>query len=361
MIMAEKMKAQVLYEPNVMKFEEIDVPEIGAGEVLVKVKAVGICGSDIAYYYGGSPLGTPDGKGPLVIGHEFSGEIVAVGDVPKSLGLFKGGERVTVNPVMQCNACPACLNGQYNVCSYSSVPGVTANGGFAQYCKVNYTHVYQIPDSVSYIDAALTEPLACATYAMKQLEVGLGQTVVVFGPGGIGLMMVQLAKSLGAGKVILVGRRDFPLEKGLAVGADHVINSADKASPYYAADLPAKIRELSGNLAERCVVSTSTMDALQSALEVTGNRSTIVYFGLPGPDDELKVNVLEAINKDRVIKFSWLAPGVWDTALKAIATGKVKLGDIITHQFPLADTEKGIKFMKESKEDKVKGVVIVDE
>ncbi|MCL2033524.1 MAG: alcohol dehydrogenase catalytic domain-containing protein [Oscillospiraceae bacterium] len=359
--MAEKMKAQVLYEPNIMKFEEIDVPEISANEVLVKVKAVGICGSDISYYYGHSPLGTPDGKGPLVIGHEYSGEIAAVGDVPKSLGLFKGGERVTVNPVMQCNACPACLNGQYNVCSYSSVPGVTANGGFAQFSKVNYTHVYKIPDSISYVDAALTEPLACAAYAVKQLDVGLGQTVVVIGPGGIGLMMVQLAKSQGAGRTILVGRRDFPLRKGLAVGADHVINSADKSSPYYAENLAEKIKELSGGPAERCIVSTSTMDALQSALDITGNRSTIVYFGLPGPDDELRVNVLEAINKDRIIKFSWLAPGVWDTALKAVATGKVSLGDIITHKFSLADTEKGIRFMKESKEDKVKGVVIVDE
>jgi L-iditol 2-dehydrogenase len=174
-------------------------------------------------------------------------------------------------------------------------------------------------------------------------------------------MMTQLAKSLGAGKVILVGIMDYPLEVGLKVGADHVINSADKSSKYYAADLASKVEELAGNLAERCVVATSGMDALQAALDVTGNRSTIVYFGLPGPDDELKVNVLEAINRDRIIKFSWLAPGTWDTVLKAIAAKKVNIEDIVTHKFSLEEVEKGIDFMKNSKEDKIKGVVIVSE
>ena len=354
-----KMKAHVLYEPNVMKAETLDIPKIKDNEVLVKIKAVGICGSDISYYYGHSPLGTANGKGPLIIGHEMSGEVAQVGSIPAEMGLFKPGDRVALNPVMQCNACPECLNGHFNVCSYASVLGVSVNGGFAEYCKANYTHVYKLPDGVSFEEAALSEPLACAVYAIGQAEIKLGQTVVVFGPGGIGLMMAQLAKSVGAGKVILVGRRDFPLKKGLKLGADHVINSADTASPYYAEDLPATIKELAGGLAERCMVATSNMDALQAALNVTGNRSTIVYFGLPGPEDELKVNVLEAIYKDRVIKFSWLAPGAWDTVFKAVAAKKVCLDEIITHKFPLDDLEKGITFMKTSKEDKIKGVIIV--
>jgi len=241
------------------------------------------------------------------------------------------------------------------------VLGVSVNGGFAEYCKVNYTHVYKLPDGVNYVDAALSEPLACGAYAVMQADIQLGQTVVVFGPGGIGLMMAQLAKSVGAGKVILVGRRDYPLEVGLKLGVDHAINSADKSSPYYAKDLAAKVTELAGDLAERCLVATSGMDALQSALDVTGNRSTTVYFGLPGPEDELKVNVLEAINKDRIIKFSWLAPSTWDTVLKSIAASKVRLDDIVTHKFSLEDVVKGIDFMKNSKEDKIKGVVVVSE
>jgi len=359
--MAGKMKANVYYEPEVMKFEEIDIPQIGDNEVLVKVKAVGICGSDISYYYGHSPVGTPDGKGPIVLGHEISGVVEKVGSIPQKMGLLKPGDRVVVNPVMQCNACPACANGQFNVCANPTVPGVSCNGGFAEYVKAFYTHVYKIGGNVSFEDAALAEPLACAAYAVKQLDIQLGQTVVVFGPGGIGMMMVQLCKSLGAGKVILVGRRDYPLNKGKEVGADAVVNIADKASPYYAADLAKRVREVNGgNLAERCLVPTSNMDALQDALLVTGARSTIVYFGLPGPEDTLKINALEAINSDRTIKFSWLAPLVWDNVLRAISSGQVKLSPIVTHTFPLEKAEEGIKFMKTSKEDKVKGLVLVD-
>jgi len=358
--MEGKMKAQVLYEPNVLKAEELEMPKISQNEVLVKIKAVGICGSDISYYYGHSPLGTADGKGPLVIGHEMSGEVVEVGEIPASMGLFKPGDRVTLNPVMQCNACSACLNGQFNVCSNMVVLGVSVNGGFAEYCKANYTHVYKLPDSVSYVEGALAEPLACAAYAVANADIGLGHTVVIYGPGGIGLMMAQLAKSVGAGSVIMVGRRDYPLELALKMGVDHVINTSDSSSPYYSTDVAAKVQELTGDLAERCIVSTSSMEALQGALDVTGNGSCVVYFGLPGPEDELKVNVLEAINKDRTIKFSWLAPNTWDTVLKAIAANKVSVDDIVTHKFSLADVEKGIKFMKESKENKIKGVVVMD-
>ena len=358
--MIGKMKAQVFYSAKEMKLEERDIPQISDIEVLVKIKAVGICGSDISYYYGHSPLGTADGKGPLVLGHEMSGEVVEIGSVPKNLGLFEIGDRVTINPVMQCNSCPDCLNGQFNVCPNSTVPGVTVDGGFAEYCKANYTHVHKIPDNVSFIDGALTEPLACATYAVKKADIGLGQTVVIYGPGGIGLMMAQLAKSVGAGRVILVGVMDYPLEQGLKLGVDHVINSLDAKSPHYASDVAAKVKELSGNLAERCIVATNHMAALQDALRVTGNGSTIVYFGLPGPDDVLKVDALEALNADRTLKFSWLAPGVWDTVLKATATGKVSFGDIITHKFSLEDLEKGITFMSESPEDKIKGIVVLD-
>ena len=132
--MTGKMKAQVLYEPKVMKLEEIDIPQIADNQILVKIKAVRICGSDISYYFGHSPLGTADGKGPLVIGHEMSGEVVEVGAIPAAMSLFQPGDRVTLNPVMQCNACPDCLNGRFNVCSsMSGVLGVTVNGGFAEY------------------------------------------------------------------------------------------------------------------------------------------------------------------------------------------------------------------------------------
>lgn len=355
-----KMKAQNFYKPKVMKYEEHDIPKIANNEVLIKVKVCSICGSDISYYYGHSPLGTSDGLGPLFLGHELSGEIVKIGEIPAKSNLFSIGDRVAVNPVQQCNACDACMRGEFNVCTHCEVIGVTHNGGFAEYVKVKYTHVYKLPDKVSYEHGALAEPLACATYAIKRLDVKLGQDVVVFGPGPIGLMMVQLAKASGAGRVVLVGRRDYPLEVGKQVGADFIINNTDKTSPYYAKDIKNAVIEKLGRLAHRCVVPTSNMSALQDALIVTGASSTIVYFGLPGPDDKLQLPMLEAITNDRTIKCSWLAPLVWDEVFNAIVSGQVDLDPIITHKFSLEDAEKAIIFMKESKENKIKAILKID-
>ncbi|MDR3363451.1 MAG: alcohol dehydrogenase catalytic domain-containing protein [Clostridiales Family XIII bacterium] len=355
------MKAVNFYEPLVMKVEEHPIPRIADNEVLVRVKAVGICGSDVSYYYGHSPLDTPDGKGPLYLGHEASGVIAEVGAIPKRMGLFKEGDRVAINPVQQCNACPACMRGEFNVCSHSEVIGVSVNGCFAEYVKVKFTHAYRIPDEVSFESAALSEPLACATHGIFDLDIKLGQAVVVYGLGGIGLMMVQLAKASGAGKVIAVGVRDYGIEKALATGADHAINVRDKNSKYYSGDTAAKVREWNGGeLAPRCIVPTSNIDALQDALRVTGPCSTICYFGLPSPEDRLKIDVLGAIQSERTIRFAWLAPLVWDNVFHAVASGQVDLSPIITNKFTLGQTEEGIKYMKESRDDKIKGLVLID-
>jgi len=359
-IMTGTMQAQVLYEPELMKLETRDIPRIAADEVLVEVKATGICGSDISYYYGQSPLETADGKGPLYLGHEIAGVVVEVGSIPAALQLFSGGERVAVNPVQQCNTCPACMRGEFNCCAHVQTIGVNVNGGFAQYVKVKYTHAYTMPDAMSFAQGAVAEPLACATYGVKRLDVRLGQTVVIFGSGTIGLFMVQLARASGAGQVILAGVEDHSLGLGLELGAQAAFNTLDTASPYYTPDLTRSVGQLTGGeMAPRAIVATSHMQALQSALGVTCKNSTVVYFGLPGPKDMLALPVLDAINMNRTIKFSWLAPLVWDDVFKAVANGQIDVDRIVTHRFSLEDAERGIRFMRESKEDKVKGIVVL--
>ncbi len=359
--MKGKMKVQNFYEPLVMKYEEHDIPQIADNEVLVKVMACSICGSDVSYYFGHSPLGTPSGKGPLYLGHEMSGVVAEVGALPAKAGLFKVGDRVAVNPVQQCNACEFCMRGEFNVCPHSEVIGVSVNGGFAEYVKVKYTHVYKIPDNVKFEHAAMTEPLACASNAIRRLDIHLGQDVVVFGPGPIGLMMVELAKASGAGRVVLIGRRDYPLEVGKQIGADILINISDKKSKYYQEDAARAVRDALGHLAPRAIVATSNMQALQGALLVTGPSSTIVYFGLPGPEDKLEIPMLEAIQSERTIKCAWLAPLVWDNAFAVMGSGQVDLSPILTHKFSLKDAEKAIRFMKESKENKLKAVIMIGE
>jgi L-iditol 2-dehydrogenase len=353
--MAEKMKAQVFYEAERMQLEDVPVPRVSDVDVLVKVKNCGVCGSDVSYYYGLSPVGTASGKGPIVLGHEFTGEVVEVGAVAKAMKLFAPGDRVVVNPVQHCNACPACAAGHTNLCANLFVPGVTADGGFAEYCASRYTGLFKLPDSVSYAAGAFIEPFACAVYATRKLAIELGQFVVIFGPGAIGLMMIQLAKSLGAGKVAFVGTRDYRLEEGTKWGADYLFNTKEPSSKHYVKDLKQAIADLThGQLAERAIVPTSSNEAFEQAIEVTGNAAILVHFGLPNTGDVIKVPALSTHTMDKEIRFSWLAPMVWPTAIRALAEGLVKVESLVTSTVPLVKTGEAIRALKARKDNPVK-------
>jgi len=358
--MQGKMKAQVFYEPEDMRLEEVDIPAIAEDEALIKVRACSICGSDIAYYWGLSSLETPTGKGPLVLGHEIAGEIVEMGMIPRQLGFFKVGDRVTVEPVQYCNSCEVCKRGMVNLCENKTVLGVSVNGGFAQYVKSKYTGLHKLPPQVSFEEGALTEPLADAIYAVNNLDVALGNLCVVFGPGPIGNMMVQLLKSKGAGKVVLVGTRDYRLKLGKESGADIIINLKDKDSEYYVANLTDEIKKVSeGRMAERVVCATAAPGAMQEALKISGRRSIIVYFGLPGPDDVLNVAVLDSLLMDKTIRFSWLSPLTWPHAVKALAEGLIDVKPLITHRVSLEDTLKGLQTVKNRKGNAMKAIMLV--
>ena len=353
--MAEKMKAQVFYEGEKMGLEDIPVPDVSDIDVLVKVKNCGVCGSDISYYYGWSPVGTANGKGPIVLGHEFTGEVVEVGAVAKAMKLFKPGDRVVVNPVQHCNACYACASGHTNLCTNLYVPGVSANGGFAEYCLSRYTGLFKLPDSVSYAAGAFTEPFACAVYGVRKLSIEPGQFVAIFGPGAMGLMMVQLCKSVGAGKVAFIGTRDYRLEVGRKWGADYLFNTKDTASKYYVKDLKKAIAEVThGQLADRAIVPTSANEAFEQAIDVTGNAAILVHFGLPNTGDVIKVPALSTHTMDKEIRFSWLAPMVWPMAIHAISEGLVKVDSLISSTVPLAKAGPAIRALKEREGDPVK-------
>ena len=341
--MAETMRAQVFYEKEKMSLEEVAVPEIGADDVLVKVKDVGICGSDISYYFGMSPLGTDSGKGPMVLGHEFTGIVAKVGKIPATKGLFKEGDRVVVNPVQHCNACPACASGNTHTCQNLSVPGVTTDGGFAEYCVSNYTGLFKLPDNVSFQAGAMTEPLACAVNGMNKLDIEPGQFVTVIGPGAIGMMMVQIARAYGAGKVALVGTRDYRLEKGKEYGADYLFNTKDEKSPYYAEDLKEAVADVThGRLAERVIVPAGPNEAFETGVEIAGETGIIVHFGLPDEGAVFKIPALSFHTMDKQIRSAWLAPMVWPQTIRMVEEGLVELESLVTHVRPLEETGQAI-------------------
>jgi L-iditol 2-dehydrogenase len=346
----------MFYEPERMVLETVPIPGAGANDLLVKVEAVGICGSDVSYYFGHSPLGTPDGRGPLVLGHEISGVVAEAGENAKRQ--FSVGDRVTLNPVQQCNACPECLDGRFNLCRFVETLGVSVDGGFAEYVRVRYTHALKIEPSVAFESAALTEPLACATYAMRKLNVRLGDYAVVIGSGSIGLMMLQIAKARGAGRLAFIGTRDAPLELGLEMGADAVANVKHANSAHYAPDVVEWIRETGGGkLADRVVVPTSDIQALHWALYGSGPGATIAYFGLPGPDDRIQVPALDTIQADKTITFAWLSPLVWPEATAALASGKVDVSRLVSHRYSFENVEKGIRELAAGDPKKIKGLV----
>ncbi len=354
------MKAQVFYEPEKMTLEDVPIPEVGPEDVLVKVKACGICGSDVAYFYGDSSLETADGKGPLILGHEYSGEVVEVGEIPKRVGLFEVGDRVVLDPVQYCNACEVCKRGQVNLCEKKQVLGVSVNGGFSEYSLSHYTGMHKIPDGVSYEDAAMTEPLACAAHGVKRMAVQPGDICVVMGPGAIGTMMVQLIKSSGAGKIILVGAGgdDYRLKIGLESGADIAMNVAESGSEYYVGDLKAAIEDATnGHFADAVITPTGAVPAMEAALEISGRHSRIVYFGLPADDAVIRVPACASIFWDKTIHFSWLAPLTWPASLDAIAGGLVDVTSLATDTYPLADLEAAIRGVKERKNNPLKVLV----
>jgi threonine dehydrogenase-like Zn-dependent dehydrogenase len=356
--MAPKMKAQVFYEPGKMKLESIPIPAPAEDEVLVRVKSCGICGSDVAYYYGNSSLETDDGKGPLVLGHEFCGEVTEVGPIPEKLGLFQKGDRVVLNPVQYCNACEICKRGMSNLCETKTVLGVSVNGGFAEYCVSKYTSLHKIPDNVTYDQAAFTEPLSCATYAVLNMDIQMGDFVVVFGDGAIGAMMLQLIKSSGAGKTVMVGVHDYRLDVAKQVGADMVLNTRDKGSPDYTTNVKDVIDEATGGkLANAAICATGNVAAMETALGVTGRRGRIVYFGLPADDAVVRIPALETILADKSIRFSWLAPGTWPTALQSLSDGLVNVDFLRSHSYKLEDLENAIAAVKNKTDNPMKVIV----
>jgi len=345
--LANTMKAQVFYDAENMKLEDVPIPEVGDTDVLVKVKSVGICGSDISYYYGLSPVDTPTGKGPIVLGHEFTGVVDKVGKVPQALGLFKEGDRVVVNPVQFCNACYSCAEGKTHFCENMNVSGVSYDGAFAEYALANYTGLFKLPDDVSFSEGAFTEPLACVVNAFKKADMEPGSFVIVAGPGPMGQMMVQLAKSMGAGKVVLTGTRDYMLELGKAHGADYVFNVRDKNSKYYAADLKKEIADLTeGKLADRAFVPTSSNAAFEEAIDLVGNCGILIHFGLPNADDVIHVPALSFHTMDKEIRSAWLSPMVWPTTLRILKNGLVDVKPLVSHTYSLEDTEKAIINLK---------------
>lgn len=268
------MKAivKVKEDAGAMEVREIPQPKPGTGEVLVKIKAAGICYSDVMIltnkYKGRVPVPIP-----MIMGHEGAGVVAEVGE---GVGHVKPGDKVGLNPLWGCNQCQNCLNGYPNMCMNWRHLGITCDGTFAEYRVVPAFVAYKLPDSISMIDAAFLEPISLTVRTLDHIKPRLGDTVAIIGPGSIGMFHLQAFKSAGASFVIVIGLdqdvKRFEIAKRL--GADHIINGSKE-------NVEMRVREITNGMGADIVVETANHPStVPLAINLAAARGRVVLFGL---------------------------------------------------------------------------------
>lgn len=323
------MKAAVFTALNEIKVKDIDTPECGDDEVLVKVKSCAVCGSDIRIYHHGNNRVTP----PQILGHEIAGEVVETG---KLVTKSKIGDRVAIGADVPCGECYFCKAGIGNNCQINYAMGYQFAGGFAEYLLlnrtvVNYGPVTKLPSNVSFDEGALAEPLACVLNALELSPVKLNDTVVLIGAGPIGLMICEMAKIMGAGKVILVNRSRPRLEiaKRLNLADVFICGSEENA-------LERVLSETKGLGADVIFTANPSGESHSDAIKMAKNRARINFFGgLPkGTTVNLDTNAIH-YKELFVTGAHGSMPVHHELAVNLIASGKVNIKKFITHNFKL--------------------------
>jgi L-iditol 2-dehydrogenase len=345
MLMSRKMKAAMYYGIGDVRYEEVDVPKIGPGELLVKVGTALTCGTDVKTYKRGHPLLIK--QIPSLFGHEYSGTIEEVGEGVED---FKVGMRVVATNSAPCGECFYCKRDMPNLCSWSK--NNLANGAFAEYIRVPEAIVrwntHQIPDSLSFRDAALTEPLACVVHGIEESNIKLGDTVVVIGAGPIGQMLIMLAKKNGASTVIASDLAELRREIALKAGADIVIDPS-KEDP-----IERVKQETSGRGADVVIEAVGIRQTWEQAVDMTRDAGTTVLFGGAASGTKFELDTGRFHYGQLTIKGVFhLKPKHVERALKLIIAGDVNTDLLISHEMPVEKIDEALELMGAGKTMKI--------
>ncbi len=320
------MKVARLYDFGDIRIEEMYIPDVGDDEMLIKVKACGLCSSDTMDWYVRK-------KAPFVIGHELSGVVVKVGE---KVDKFKPGDRVFVHHHAPCMKCRYCKRGNYVMCDTWKKSKIIP-GGIAEYVKVPNVNLrndtLKLPDDVSFEDGALIEPVACSVKAFKRSGIRTGDFVVVLGLGFMGQVNVKLAKFYGAELVIGVDKVKYRLDKAIENGADFVVNFVDE-------DVFEKISQITGKyMSDIVIVGPGTIEAIKMGLKLTAKGGKLILF-TPTPDSaKLEINPYDIyFNEISIIPSYSAGPDDTQEALKLISEGITKAKDFVTHKFKIENT-----------------------
>lgn len=325
------------YNNNDVRIEEMPVPMIGPTELLVKVKASGICGSDVMEWYRIK-------KAPKVLGHEITGDIVEVG---KKVKKYNVGDRVFVSHHVPCNTCHFCQNNQHTLCptlhSTNFYPG-----GFAEYLRVPEINVdrgvFLLPTEMSYEEGVFIEPLACVVRGLKTARMKPGHTVLVIGSGISGLLQIKLAKAWNAGKILATDIEEYRLSAAKKYGADVVIHAKD--------NVPEQVKKHNdGRLADLVVLCTDALPAVQQAVKSVESGGTILFFAPTEPGVDIPFPLFELWNKQVTMVSTYAgSPGDIDEAIDLIHSKKVIVVDMISHTLPLSKAAEGFQLVAKARD-----------
>lgn len=338
------MKAAVLHGVRDIKVREVEEPEIGEDEVLIRVKAAGICGTDLHFYKGEWKVDMP-----IILGHEFSGVIVKVGGKLKDL---KAGDHVVAEPNITCGSCYFCLMSERNFfCENLEAVGVTVNGAFAEYLKIKGRNAYKIPGNLSFEEAALIEPLACCIRGLDKVDIKAGESVLIVGAGPIGLLLMQLARNSGASMIIQTDIEDYRLEKALDLGVDHVINVCRE-------DAIKRVKELTGGYGvDVAIEAVGSSEAITQAVKAVRKGGRVNIFGVSPQDAVWQVKPFELYSKELTITVSYRSPYTFQRAVKIASSGRLKLKPIISHVLPLEKIAEAFEILDKRLENVIKIIV----
>lgn len=339
------MKAAVFFGTRDLKIQDLEPRKLKPGEVLLKVQACGICGTDIHIYEGaqGSATVFP----PVILGHEFAGKVCEIGSGVKDIRI---GDRVSVDPNIFCGKCYYCRSGKFHLCERLTAIGVTIDGGFAEYCIVPENQAYQLPPNVSYAEGALGEPVACCLHGIDLAGITPGDTVLIIGGGTIGLIMLQMAKIAGAARLILSEPVKEKRVRAMTFGADIVIDPVRE-------NFEQAIKSHTGrgvNIAIECVGIKHTMEqAIQSACK----GGTIMMFGLTPPGCEIPLKPFEVFRRELTIKSSFINPYTQARAMELLGSGRIKVKQLISQVVSLDN----IVVFFEKEDFRKKGKIVIGE
>lgn len=310
------MKAAVFYKAGELRVEEREKPVCGAGQVLLRVRACGICGTDAHIFCGDEGAAkTPAGT---VLGHEFAGEVAAIGAGVTGIAV---GDRACVDPNRLCGKCDFCRRGIGHFCTDMMGIGTTVDGGFAEYCVVPASQVYVVPPTLAFEKAAMAEPVSCCLHGIELADIHMGDTVAVIGCGMIGLLMIQLARIAGAARIIAVEPLTEKHDMAYRLGADIVVS-------------PSETVEEQIDTVIECVGKVATV---QSAIAMAGKRSTVLLFGLTAPADKAEIEPFALFKKEITLRASFINPYTFPAAVRLIESGRLDVSSMVYRTIPLSE------------------------